>query len=317
MRGPTIAMLAGLMMVIAGCGEIPSGSGTPGGSAAPTTGASTAAPTPSPTAASTPTRSAPTPTALGSSAPTPTNPSTTAASCPATVPDRLSLKGVEGRSFAFAPLDDPDDVTVEGRVSGSQAWSTSKVLVAAAFLETTADGDPDAVSASNRRLIRNALQRSDGDAVRSLRQQIPGSPGRAMTAVLRSVGDEKTVAPDSYEGTMAWSVREQVRFTAALDDGDVVSPATSAYLLETMRPIKAHRWGLGSVGATTFKGGWLRQGRVTRQLGLLDSYAVAIITDQGPVVRQTDGDSAHVQAMDDLAELLAARLAWEQDCRRR
>ena len=31
MRGPTIAMLAGLMMVIAGCGEIPSGSGTPGG----------------------------------------------------------------------------------------------------------------------------------------------------------------------------------------------------------------------------------------------------------------------------------------------
>ena len=93
---------------------------------------------------------------------------------------------------------------------------------------------------------------------------------------------------------MPWSVREQVRFTAALDAGDVVSPATSAYLLETMRPIKAHRWGLGTVGATTFKGGWLRQGRVTRQLGLLDSYAVAIITDRGPVVRQTDGDSAHV-----------------------
>ena len=60
------------------------------------------------------------------------------------MPDRLSLKGVQGRSFAFAPLDDPDDVTVEGRVSGSQAWSTSKVLVVAAFLDTTADGDPDA-----------------------------------------------------------------------------------------------------------------------------------------------------------------------------
>jgi hypothetical protein len=84
-----------------------------------------------------------------------------------------------------------------------------------------------------------------------------------------------------------------------------------------MRPITAHRWGLGTVGATTFKGGWLRQGRVTRQLGLLGSHAVAISTDQGPVVRQTDGDSAHVRAMDDLAAPLAARLAWEQDCRRR
>jgi hypothetical protein len=233
------------------------------------------------------------------------------------VPDRLSLAGVEGRSFAFAPLDDPDHVTVEGRVSGSQAWSTSKVLVVAAFLDTTADGDPARVTAANRRLIAAALQRSDGAAVRSLRRQIPGPAGRAMTAVLRSIGDDETVAPDSYEGLMPWSLREQVRFMAALDSGEVVSPATSAYLLETMRPITAHRWGLGTIGATTFKGGWLRQGRVTRQLGLLGSHAVAISTDQGPVVRQTDGDSAHVQTMDDLAALLAARLAWEQDCRRR
>ena len=68
-------------------------------------------------------------------------------------------------------------MTVEGRVSGSQAWSTSKVLVVAAFLDTTADGDPDAVSSANRRLITAALQRSDEDAVRSLRQQISGRPG--------------------------------------------------------------------------------------------------------------------------------------------
>ena len=138
------------------------------------------------------------------------------------------------------------------------------------------------MSAANRRLITAALQRSDGDAVRSLRQQIPGRPGRAMTAVLRSIGDDETVAPDSYEGLMPWSAREQVRFMAALDAGEVVSAATSAYLVETMHPIKSHRWGLGTVGATTFKGGWLRQGRVTRQLGLLDSYAVAISHRSGP-----------------------------------
>ena len=316
MRGPTIGVLAVLAIMTAGCGRIPSGEGAPGGSPTPATGGTgTSATSPSPTVPPSATPKISPTVSPTSVRPTPAA-SPTAASCPAAVPDRLSLTGVEGRSFAFAPLDDPDDVTVEGRVSGSQAWSTSKVLVVAAFLDTTADGDPDAVSSANRRLITAALQRSDEDAVRSLRQQISGRPGRAMTAVLRSIGDDETVAPDSYEGLMPWSAREQVRFMAALDAGEVVSAATSAYLVETMRPIKSHRWGLGTVGATTFKGGWLRQGRVTRQLGLLDSYAVAIITDQGPVVRQTDGDAAHVRAMDDLAELLAARLAWEQDCRR-
>ena len=113
---------------------------------------------------------------------------------------------------------------------------------------------------------------------------------------------------------MTWSIRQQVRFMAALQDGKVVSSAASAYLLDAMRPIEQHRWGLGTVGASTFKGGWLRQGRVTRQMGLLDGYAVAIITERGPVVRQTDGDSAHVEAMDELATVLADRLAYERRC---
>lgn len=199
-------------------------------------------------------------------------------------------------------------------MDGSEAWSTSKVLVVAAFLQTIADGDPEALSAADRRLITAALTRSDGDATAALRRQIPGSPGRAMTVVLRDIGDERTTAPDAYEGLMPWSLREQVRFMAALDVGAVVSAEASAYLLATMRPIRQHRWGLGAEGATAFKGGWLREGRVTRQLGLLDGYAVAIITDRGPVVRQTDGDSAHVAAMDDLAGVLARRLAYDRRC---
>lgn len=248
----------------------------------------------------------PSPAVRVSAAPSPT--------CPARVPKRLSLKGERGRAFAFAPLDDQAKVTAEGEVSGTQAWSTSKVLVVAAFLATTAEGDPEAVSSGNRRLITAALQRSDGDATAQLRRQIPGSPGRAMTTVLRSIGDPRTVAPDSLEGTMSWTPREQVRFMAALDAGKVVSRRTSAYLLTTMQPIKEHRWGLGTVDASSFKGGWLRQGRITRQMGLLDGYAVAISTDQGPVIRQTDGDSAHVAAMDDLADMLADRLAFERRC---
>lgn len=321
MRGPTVGVLTGLTLLVVACGQIPSGSGGSGTSA-----------TPAPRASSAPGSAVPGTTSPGSTSGAPSgsssavppsarpttaaprlSPSASEARC-AAVPARLSLRGDSGRAFAFAPLDDPGDVVVEGRVSGSEAWSTSKVLVAAAFVATTVDGDPGELSAADRRLVAAALQRSDNDAVRTLRQRIPGAPGRAMTAVLRGIGDRTTDAPDSYEGLMTWSLREQVRFMTALTAGEVVSPATSAYLLATMRPVESHRWGLGTVGATTFKGGWLRQGRVTRQLGLLDSYAVAIITDQGPVVRQDDGDAAHVREMNELAALLADRLAWEQEC---
>jgi hypothetical protein len=289
-----------VLLVVAGCGQAsvpPAPSGT----------------SPRPTAA-TPESASARPSAATSPATTRTPTPTPAPTCPSQLPQRLSLAGEKGRALAFAPLNDPTNITVEGEVDGAQAWSTSKVLVVAAFLDTMADGDPSAVSAANRRLIKAALTRSDGEAVRALREQIPGSPGRAMTSVLRSIGDTSTTAPDSLEGTMSWTIRQQVRFMAALQAGEVVSAEASDYLIESMRPIEQHQWGLGTVGATTFKGGWLRQGRVTRQMGLLDGYAVAIITDRGPVVLQTDGDSAHVAAMDDLAALLADRLAYERRC---
>ena len=202
---------------------------------------------------------------------------------------------------------------MEGRVPNSPAWSTSKVLVVAAYLDTAAGGDPDRVSRSNRRLIKAALTESDADAVVAIRNQIPGRPGPAMTEVLRSIGDQSTMAPDNYQGLMPWSVREQVRFMGALANGKVVSRAASDYLLKSMRPIPAHAWGLGTIGATAYKGGWLRSDTVTRQMGIVDGYAVAIITDGvGPAVRQTDGDSAHVRQLNRLARMLEKRLAYEE-----
>jgi hypothetical protein len=146
----------------------------------------------------------------------------------------------------------------------------------------------------------------------ALRDQIPGSPGAAITAVLRSVGDTRTVAPDRSQGSMQWRIQEQVRFMAALHSGRVVSREASAYLLRSMQPVRAHRWGLGTIGADAFKGGWLRSTTETRQMGIVDGYAVAIITNAvGPAVLQSDGDSAHVRQMNRLAALLRARLAVE------
>jgi hypothetical protein len=183
----------------------------------------------------------------------------------------------------------------------------------AAFLDTVVDGDPGRLTPQHREWITRALTASDANAILALRDRIPGSPGQAITTVLRSIGDQRTVAPDRSQGSMQWTIREQVRFMAALAAGRVVSPASSAYLLRTMHPIPAHRWGLGTIGGTSFKGGWLRSYTETRQMGIVDGYAVAIITaGDGPAVVQTDGDSAHVQQMNLLARILRARLAQER-----
>ncbi len=310
-RPTLVIVVAGLLL--AACSSptpqrSPATSATsPTASTAPTTTAPTTAATTAPT-----TTTAPTP-SKSPVKPVPTTPKATAAKpSRSTTPRSPGLVGDTRNSLAFAPLSDPADVTIEGSVSSYKAWSTSKVLVVAAFLDTVCDGDPTRASAQQKRWVTAALTASDGDAVVALRGEIPGSPGAAITSVLRSIGDSRTVAPDTSQGGMQWTIREQVRFMAALANGKVVSKASSSYLLSSMRPIGAHRWGLGTIGAGAFKGGWLRSDTVTRQMGIYDGYAVAIITDAvGPAVVQTDGDSAHVQQMNRLATILKARLARE------
>lgn len=245
--------------------------------------------------------------------PSPTAPRPTTSTrepAPKPTPRPVGLRGDTRNALAFAPLGNPGDVTVEGSVPSSRAWSTSKVLVVAAFLDTVVGGDPDRATAEQRRLITRALTESHMESTLAIRDQIPGSPGAAITAVLRSIGDTTTVAPDRSQGSMQWTVRQQVKFMAALHGGRVVSPEASAYLLRTMQPIASHRWGLGTIGAGSFKGGWLRSDTETRQMGIVGGYAVAIITaGVGPAVLQSDGDSAHVRQMNHLADVLRTRLA--------
>lgn len=224
----------------------------------------------------------------------------------------MTLRGNSRNAIAWAPLSDPDAVTVEGSVPSSRAWSTSKVLVIATYLEAVVGGDPGRVPDRERALIRDALTTSSGEAIAAIKQEIPPSRGAAMTRILRSVGDQSTTAPDSYEGSMQWSVREQVRFMAALGNGRVVSPAASAYLLHEMQPIPSQRWGLGAIGARAFKPGWVSASTETRQMGIVGDYAVAIITaGEGPVTRQSDGDYAHQWQLNRLAALLARRITRE------
>ncbi len=231
---------------------------------------------------------------------------------PSTRPSATALTGLRGNArnaIAWAPLSDPDHITVEGSVPRSRAWSTSKPLVIAAYLDTAVDGDPGEIPDQARVWIRDALTKSDGEAVAAIRDEIEGSPGEAMTRILRSIGDTATTAPDSYEGSMQWSVAEQVRFMAALGNGQVVSPEASDFLLQQMQPIPSQRWGLGAMGARAFKPGWVSAQTETRQMGIVGAYAVAIITaGDGPATIQSDGDYAHAWQLNRLARLVATRI---------
>ena len=230
---------------------------------------------------------------------------------PSSAGDSLtSLRGNTRNAIAWAPLSDPANVMVEGSVPRIRAWSTSKPLVIAAYLDTVVGGDPERIPDEARTWIRDALRKSDGPAISAIKAEIGGSPGAAMTRILRSIGDTTTVAPDLYEGTMQWSVAEQVRFMAALGNGQVVSREASAFLLREMQPIPSQRWGLGAVGARAFKPGWVSAQTETRQMGIVGDYAVAIITaGDGPATRQGDGDYAHEWQLNRLARLLAKRIA--------
>lgn len=280
------ALMLGLTVGIAGC------SGEP-----PTPPAESSA---SPWFAPSPTETSPTP----SPSPTPTASKT---------PEPPDLKGQTRNAIAFAPLSDPTDVTVLGSVSQSRAWSTSKVLVVLAYIKTVAGGNPDNLSSEQRDLIRLALTESDMDALLALRAQIPGGSGTPMTEILRSIGDTRTTAPDIREGLMEWRIRDQIMVMAALAKGEVVSRKADKYVLANMNPVKSESWGLGTIGASAFKGGWLEPSTETRQMGIVGDYAVAIITNGvGPAELQIDGDYAHVRQMNRLARILAENLAADR-----
>lgn len=223
-------------------------------------------------------------------------------------PPLVSLWGNKRNAIAWAPLSDPDDVTVEGSVPSSRAWSTSKVLVIAAYLDTVVDGNPAKVPADARASIRAALRQSDEPSILAIHRRLPNASA-AMARVLRSIGDTTTRIPGAYEGTMQWSVREQVRFMAALANGRVVSPEASAFLLREMQPIESQRWGLGTIGARAFKPGWMNAQTESRQMGVVGDFAVAIITaGEGAAARRGDGDYAHATQLNRLAQLLAKRI---------
>lgn len=149
------------------------------------------------------------------------------------------------------------------------AWSTSKVPLALAVIQA----GNQSKQLSN---IQAALQLSDNSAAAALWTSLGTSNSeraRAVTAILRKAGDNKTTVPTSQTyapysifGQTKWSTSDQVAFAMKLPCMEGSGPVISAM----GKVDQSQQWGMGRLPQATFKGGWgpTRQGGyLVRQFG--------------------------------------------------
>ncbi|MBC3184998.1 hypothetical protein H7347_00085 [Corynebacterium sp. zg-331] len=172
-----------------------------------------------------------------------------------------------GTSVAVA---DTSGVTTYGEADEGPAWSTSKVPLALAAL----CANPGVIDD-----VEKALTASDNEAAARLWQSLgaPQEAGAAVEAILREAGDDHTrvetrrVRPEfSSFGQTRWALPDQAAFAVVLPTLDGAQP-----VLEAMgRVIPEQSYGLGTIEAMRFKGGWGPDewGRYTvRQFGLIET----------------------------------------------
>lgn len=190
------------------------------------------------------------------------------------------------KSVAWAELG--KEPKVYGKAESMKAWSTSKVLVVAAYLKEKGS------AGSQEENITKALKESDNDAIAAV-YSAGGGPSKmddTMNGILRSVGDKKTKVSKNIGngvttyGQTEWSLTNQVKFMSSLGKKELVDKKTSEYILKKMSA-PTQKWGLGTIEAIAYKPGW-GDDPVTRQMGIVKSssgkeYAVAIAQETGKV----------------------------------
>ena len=175
---------------------------------------------------------------------------------------------------AYAPVGSGGKVTRYGTLTSGVGWSTMKVPVAIAVVQSAA-GRP---SADDRRQMRRAITQSDNAAAMRLWSRLgSGKTAAAKTQrVLRDGGDTSTVVPAKRRrpeftpfGQSDVSLRAQATFAASLPCVDGSAPVVK--LMGRVTP--SQRWGVGKLKETmAFKGGWGpgKDGRyLVRQLAIL------------------------------------------------
>ncbi|MGD7001935.1 hypothetical protein [Corynebacterium halotolerans] len=147
---------------------------------------------------------------------------------------------------------DEAGVQQAGRLMSGAAWSTVKVPLAVAALRS----DPDLVP-----VVNAAIEESDNDVAVELWESLGDavSAREQVEAVLRETGDEVTVIDgDHFEensrgfGDSEWTLAAQAKLAVQMR-----CMAGAGPVLESMGHINdEHRYGLGQVADTVFKGGW-------------------------------------------------------------
>lgn len=225
-----------------------------------------------------------------------TTTSWTAAELDAAV-DRLDDATPGSLGVALVPVGG-GPVVVGGRERVDLAWSTIKVPIAIAALQASG-------SRGTHDLARRAITVSDNSAASAL-YDIVGAGG--VDAALRVGGDAHTATSTARFGLTSWRIEDQAQFAATLPCRADAAPVYD--LMGRIDP--AHRWGLGTIGGTHFKGGWGDQtdGSLSRQLGVVPLGARGAVAVSIVSRTPAGGESAN-RDLDALARLLrdnAARL---------
>lgn len=146
-----------------------------------------------------------------------------------------------------------DTVAAMGNWTSGPAWSTMKVPLVLAVLNSNGDAPSYQMSA--------AITESDNSAADALWQSLgtPDQAARAIQAILRAGGDSTTTVPASRArpdysafGQAVWTLEDQVRFAAhlpCLSNADTVTDLMS-------KVVGSQQWGLGRLDDASYKGGW-------------------------------------------------------------
>lgn len=196
----------------------------------------------------------------------------------------------------MVPLDGGPAISTP-ETGSTYAWSTAKPLIVARLLADV--GGPNGLTPAQRQLISASLSISDNEAAAALHRELVATYGSvegaaaAMAELLVSAGDTQTEvstvgrSTSSTYGQTLWPAAAQAEFLAALARGCVVDPASTDYLVAAMGTVDpSTSWGLGTIDAVAFKGGWGPDpdgAYLVRQMGIVTApdghqYAVAVIT---------------------------------------
>ncbi|WP_157116762.1 hypothetical protein [Nocardia vaccinii] len=146
-----------------------------------------------------------------------------------------------------------DTATSMGDWTSGPAWSTMKVPLTLAVLNTNGNTPSYAMSA--------AITESDNNAADALWQSLgtPDQAAQAVQKILQQGGDSTTKVPSTRSrpdysafGQAIWALADQARFASHLPC--LANANTVTDLMGKVVP--GQQWGLGHLQNVTFKGGW-------------------------------------------------------------